>query len=155
MLKASWQHLGPCPAVPVPVTSVAIVFCIQLPQWPGFDLDGVGEPQISLFDTCCCPRTEFGVKFFSLFLFLSSSPLFSGQRNLSLPKKSFPSHFLFWSRWPFCFQEHLAWNCGPCLCYARISGMHHLSWLHSSFLPKAFSLWKKISVFWGFRFLGR
>lgn len=78
-----------------PVTCVAIFsasYC--LPHWPGFHLDGVEEPQMSLFDTCCCPSTEFGVNCFS-FSFLSSSSLLSSQRNLFLLSFLFSFFFLF------------------------------------------------------------
>lgn len=115
-----------------PVTCVAIFSALYcLPHWPEFHLDGVEEPQMSLFDTYCYPSTEFGVNCFLFFFFLSSSSLLSSQRNLSV--FTFPSCFLSssfflflfsFSKWMTLLFFKNIWPgiCGPCLCYARIAG---------------------------------
>lgn len=130
-----------------PVTCVAIFSALYcLPHWPEFHLDGVEEPQMSLFDTCCCPSTEFGVNCFLFFFFIFLFTAFQPEKSVCFYFSFLFSFFFLFSFSffffkvddPFIFQEHLAWNLWslPLLC----QNCRHLSWLHSSFLPKAFSL---------------
>lgn len=113
-----------------PVTCVAIFSALYcLPHWPGFYLDGVEEPQMSLFDTCCCPSTEFGVNCFLFFFFYLPLHCFLAREIclflLFLLVFFLPFFFLFsFSKWMTLLFFKNIWPgiCGPCLCYARIAG---------------------------------
>lgn len=130
------------PVDPYSLSAISNFLCILLPHWPGiltclrvWGTWYFGEPQISLLGTCCCSSSVCSnfLFFFCLpFHYLLSREICVLSLSLLLSSPCSPP-FSEGVGWLFFSRTSGLELLIPCLHYARVAGMYHLTWLHPSF----------------------